>query len=233
MSKELTEQQFLLEVKDHVMEVLRDDGAAGRHIRFRKPGTMTCHFDLITWPGYLCYTGDMGTYVFRRLHDMFEFFGTDDAMRRQYPDRTLFPNFSYWAEKLEALDCNGRFTNGVTEFDPECFHKAVDERVAEFTEDWPSAERSALEEDVRDDILSKLHDYDGDASYHIAGAAVQEFASYNQKGERVAKDLFDDFISERNFTKFTHRFRWCCYALSWGVMKYDETKTTLERERNR
>lgn len=56
--------------------MLHEDGIY-RHIRFRQPGTMCMHFDLITWPGYLCYTGDMGTYVFTRLADMFEFFRTD------------------------------------------------------------------------------------------------------------------------------------------------------------
>ena len=28
-------------------------------------------FDIVTWPGYLCYSGDMGCFVFTRLPDMF------------------------------------------------------------------------------------------------------------------------------------------------------------------
>lgn len=50
---------------------------------------------------YLCYTGDMGTYVFQRLTDMFEFFRTD----REYKKRNggkLAVNLSYWGEKLQA-----------------------------------------------------------------------------------------------------------------------------------
>ena len=71
-----TEQSFLKDVAEHQMTVLRDDGV-NRHVQFRRPGTICMGFELITWPGYLCYTGDMGTYVFRRLEDMFEFFRTD------------------------------------------------------------------------------------------------------------------------------------------------------------
>ena len=52
------------------MIVLRDDGVY-RHIRFKKPGTGCMHFDLVTWPGYLCYSGDMGCYVFCRLNARF------------------------------------------------------------------------------------------------------------------------------------------------------------------
>ena len=68
-------QIFLNDVKDHQMTIVRDDNI-GRHLRFSKPGTSCMSFDLITWPGYLCCTGDMGTYVFKRLPDMFEFFRT-------------------------------------------------------------------------------------------------------------------------------------------------------------
>ena len=59
-----TEQEFLNDVRGHAMTILRDDGVH-RHLRFKKPGSGTYWFDLITWPGTLCIDGDMGTYVFR------------------------------------------------------------------------------------------------------------------------------------------------------------------------
>src|SRR5690348_13144744 len=103
MSKEDNcEQWFLKDVSTHEMIVIRDDGA-NRHIRFKRPGTSCMYFDLITWPGYLCYTGDMGTYVFSRLEDMFEFFRTDrDYNKRK--GRELSINPKYWGEKLQAVD---------------------------------------------------------------------------------------------------------------------------------
>ena len=75
--------QFTSDIAQHQMQVIRDDGVS-RHLRFKRPNTMCMHFDLLTWPGYLCYTGDMGTYVFRRLEDMFPFFrrGEDRDVKR-------------------------------------------------------------------------------------------------------------------------------------------------------
>lgn len=70
------EQRFLNDVANHEMIIIRDDGV-NRHVRFKRPNSSCMYFDLITWPGHLCYTGDMGSYVFRRLEDMFEFFRTD------------------------------------------------------------------------------------------------------------------------------------------------------------
>ena len=36
-------------------------------------------------------------------------------------------------------------------------------------------------------------------------------------------DLF-----EHNFKRYTFHFIWCCYALAWGVKKYDEAKGGAE-----
>ncbi len=96
-----SELQFLKDVAEHGMTALRDDGVH-RHIQFRKPGTGIDGFDLITWPGHLCFTGDRGTYVFSRLTDMFMFFRTDREQPRN--EQTLFINRGYWAEKLLAID---------------------------------------------------------------------------------------------------------------------------------
>ena len=76
MSDSCTPELFLRDVQQHQIQVIRHDGV-NRHIRFKRPGSMSYYFDLITWPGHLCYTGDMGTYVFRRMDDMFEFFRDD------------------------------------------------------------------------------------------------------------------------------------------------------------
>jgi len=43
-----TEANFFKDVDRHVIEIIRDDGV-NRHVRFRRPGTMCMHFDLITW----------------------------------------------------------------------------------------------------------------------------------------------------------------------------------------
>ena len=58
--------RFQHDIATHQVVILRDDGVY-RHIRFKRPTTMCMHFDLVTWPGYLCYSGDMGCFVFSRL----------------------------------------------------------------------------------------------------------------------------------------------------------------------
>lgn len=45
-----------------------------RHWRCGQPGRSHKSFHIITWPGSLCYTGDMGTYLFERTEDMLELF---------------------------------------------------------------------------------------------------------------------------------------------------------------
>ncbi len=82
MSDRNIEAEFLKDVSAHVMRVIRDDGAH-RHLRFAAPTSSIYWFDVITYPGELVITGDCGTYVFRRLPDMFEFFRTD----REYMER--------------------------------------------------------------------------------------------------------------------------------------------------
>lgn len=61
--------RFLRDIQEHELTVIRDDGVY-RHLRFQKPGTSVMYFDLITWPGHLCFTGDMGSYLFSRVRDM-------------------------------------------------------------------------------------------------------------------------------------------------------------------
>ena len=67
-----TEETFLTDVSKHEITILKDDGIY-RHLRFRTPTTNHQYFEIITWPGYLTFTGDMGCFVFARLKDMFEF----------------------------------------------------------------------------------------------------------------------------------------------------------------
>lgn len=97
---------FPVDVAGHVMTVKYDDGVH-RCVRFGKPDSSDMSFTLTTWPGYLCFSGDMGTYVFQRLDDMFRFF------------RGHRPNLHYWAEKVEAIDRNG----AIDKFDADVFRE--------------------------------------------------------------------------------------------------------------
>ncbi len=196
--KALTEERFLLDVAEHKVSVLLDSGLH-RHIQFRKPGTSCMGFDLVTWPGYLCFSGDMGSFVFSRLPDMFEFF-------RQPPiteGAKLRINPQYWSEKCQAEDRS----DGMERYSATKFREAI----ARYLE-GDEADAS-LREAVASDVLS--HADDGE---YEARRAVSEFT-------HEGKNPFQDFW-EAGLHDYTHRFIWCCYALVWGIQQYDKGLTT-------
>jgi hypothetical protein len=216
MSYQLNEESFLKDVAEHQMIVIRDDGV-NRHIRFKQPGTGCMHFDLITWPGQLCYTGDMGTFVFQRLEDMFEFFRTDRKHMRLRDGETLAINPSYWGEKLNAVDRS----DGYEKFSMDIFRAAVKETFERYTEmtdseleDFDEAERERLAQQ-KAELWSTVEQcvYNAEDQFE----AVSAIRDWHQD------DLFADFW-DRDMMEYSHRFIWCCYALAWGIKKYDEAK---------
>ena len=210
-----TEASFLKDVSEHRMTVVRDDGPH-RHLHFGKPGTGIEHFQIITWPGYLCYTGDMGTYVFRRLDDMFEFFRTD-RHHTQKNGQQLYINPGYWSEKVEAADRHGH----ITEFSMEKFQATVLDRVASLVdddEDWTDTKSAALINDLKDGVLAAEDEYE----------AIEAIRRFDHKG---AEHLFEDW-SERSTHEYTYRFLWCCYALAWAVKHYDAISAETVSHKN-
>ena len=133
---QVTEKEFLKHVSNHEVTVLREDGVY-RHVRFKQPETGNRYFDLITWPGMLCYCGDMGTFVFSRVNDMFTFFRNDPKSKK------LSINLGYWAEKLQASD-----RDGAEEFSQETYKKAVRQHLKSF--DASREVKRAAKEEILD-----------------------------------------------------------------------------------
>lgn len=209
--RECTEALFLKDVARHELTVIRDDGLH-RHLRFSRPESGNMRFDLITWPGTLCYTGDMGTYVFSRIADMLQFF-------RDNGDGALRINEGYWAEKLDATDR----ADGHREYDADRFCRYVTDRVAEIKEaqvidvddedegQATVAAFDAFEQAVEENVLAYADD--GDFRAH---QALDEF---EYEGSRWFADSW-----EARFDEYTFRYTWCCYALVWGIRQYDMAK---------
>jgi len=84
---------FLKDIKNHKMEILLDNGLY-RHLIF-SDGTYIYRFEIMTFPNCLTITGDMGTFTFSRLKDMFCFFRKDE----------LIVNTGYWHEKMIGDSC--------------------------------------------------------------------------------------------------------------------------------
>lgn len=207
-------EEFLRDTDTHAISVLRAD-ALYRHVRFRRPGTSTYYFDLITWPGALCYTGDMGTYVFSRLADMFEFFRSD----RKEGELNINP--SYWSEKLLAVD-GGRASGSATRFSEAIFTRVVNEYVADWLAGHELSEEDAeeLRAEVQEEIIERIEPQDENYSYRL----VHEF-SHEVGGESF---YFQDLL-DHNFHEYTSSFLWCCYALVWGIQQYDSIQVDVAK----
>lgn len=187
----LTEKQFNRDIATHQIDVLRDDGVY-RHVRCRRPGTGCMGFDIVTWPGYLAYSGDMGDYMFTRLNDMFDFFR--NSWGRINP--------GYWAEKCVAADKS----DGISEFNVDTFRSAIIDSAKldlelddddELPEDALDELRELLEVEDEWDCVSRVRDFDS---------------------ERFD---FTDFF-ENDCDEYTSRFIWCLRAIVWAIDKYDE-----------
>lgn len=186
----------------HQMTVLQDDGLR-RHLHFqREDGRFVYSFDLVTWPGYLCITGDMGCYVFTRIDDMFEFFRNDSC--------GINPN--YWAEKITSPT-----RNCWSEFDPEAFEQSVKEVFEkwEFESDdekeavWTQIESEVLcQEDT--DVYQSIQCFNSDYTDH-------EFDS----------DFFMDYGPWR---RSTLSYLLCLHAIVYGINEYDKFKSDHPRE---
>lgn len=86
--------QFVEDVSAHQLTIMRDAGVY-RHLLCRNPKFDKMYaFEIITSPNLLLFHGDCGTFVFSRLHDMFQFFRSD-CVRSDLP-------LGYWSEKIEA-----------------------------------------------------------------------------------------------------------------------------------
>ncbi|GAA4924681.1 hypothetical protein [Nesterenkonia rhizosphaerae] len=192
---------FTRDTDNHVMHVLHDVGL-NRHLHFRPAEGARFHwFDLITWTGGLTITGDMGTYTFRRIDDMFEFF-------------TRRVNSSYWAEKLQ----NGTTGGGdeVRKHDADTFklwllqtfwHWSRDhEDTSEVTAAWQSIREAILDTyaflnmESRDDCITALQEHSGPAADHYT-------------------DCW-----EADWTKYDYHFEWCLAAILTGIRTYKEWK---------
>lgn len=201
------EAQFLADVADHQMTTIRNDGVH-RHIRFKRPDSWAYWFDLITWPGTLCIDGDMGTYVFRRLEDMFEFFRTDLARH----GTQLAINPGYWSEKLQAPA-----PQDAEKFSADAFRQRVKEAFDAWAAEYESSDepgsKAQLWSDLEDDVLSIADD--GEIR---AIDAARDFSS------AAAEDFGMDDCWEWRCREYTFHFIWCCYAIAWGVKTYDVAK---------
>lgn len=206
----------------HVMTILRDDGAY-RHVRFARPGDSFYLYDLVTWPGYLAIVGDCEDYMFRRLEDMFEFFGGRDGIN---PD--------YWSEKL----CGDRGRNIARSYSED----ALRARTVQWFEDQtgpidPDAyaredyftsldvtfgQRLSLSRALENDVLNDF-DGEGEAGAQRRLSAFEWFYDGSETWDYHAPGTPSVQIRdpwEWDLRDFDGWFLWCCWAIRCGIEQY-------------
>lgn len=205
MSDRCTEEKFLKDVASHKMHTFLNDGIY-RHVRFAQQGHYNMSFQFVTWPGYFAYSGDMGCYVFSRVPDMFEFFREPAIRENMEPLRI---NIDYWSEKVVAAD-----RLGVKAYNPETFRHFINDRLtqhiaeANYSPEMDFDVRQA----VKNDVLSQADNGEFDA--------MQAAMAFNFEGLLFSEIPLD------GFREFTYHFTWCCYALAWGIRKFDDFQLT-------
>lgn len=137
--KTLTAEQFLLDVANHKMACASDNGLY-RHLRFRQPepNSWNLHFEIITWPGSLTIHGDMGTWSFSRVEDMFTFFRSEE----------LRINASYWWEKITG---ESRFAGPAKQFDHDIFKANVLSHLGDC--EFEDTVKSTITEELEDEVF--------------------------------------------------------------------------------
>jgi hypothetical protein len=158
-------EDFKRNVANHAMEIQQDNGLH-RHLTFSAPGTCIDRFHLVTWPGYLCFCGDRGSYVFARVPDMFTFFRGDDGRI----------NPGYWSEKCQSAD-----RDGIKEFSEARFREVVEQ----YLNDHDASQE--LRGEVADEVLSEL-----ERGEHAAILAANDFHS----GKFTFNEFWDHDLTE-------------------------------------
>lgn len=235
---------FAGDVAGHRLIVALDQGLH-RHLIFEsRAHSWNNRFELITVPGSLTITGDRGSYTFRRLRDMFQFF-------RCNPYRPHRINAGYWAEKLPDA---GRSVKVYSErvariWIREHLQQAVaerDELQREFDEE-NSRQRQEWREDLRaagiedpqdpdwvpfqgedeadwpeliqarkvvDDALEILQDYPNEGDIGWEEQAREVLRELERVG--LAGDTWEWDLDDWDF-----HFLWCLNAIAWGIQQYD------------
>lgn len=202
-----TMERFLGDVATHEMQIHLDQDVY-RHLEFRQADKSWNHgFHIITTPGRLMISGDMGTWVFCRIPDMFNFFRS--------PSGEI--NLGYWAEKCingtsggsrEAREYNGdvyksRLIDSLDNYD------LTDEKKAMVIE-----ELNEIDFDDEHGVISQIRDFEVDLYDDDDAPTLRGYDTFQ----------FQD-VWEIGMTTYSYHFTWCLYAIAWAINQYDKEKS--------
>ena len=207
--------RVLIDTAHHRLEILRDDGVY-RHLRMQQPGTSFYYYDIITWPGYLTVTGDMGTWTFSRTFDMFRFFG----------GWTGEINTGYWSEKLEAGAGRSAHDLLAQAYDHNAFCSSLKEWLSEYfsddEEDIPDVDWDD-ESDEEDSDKARIREI-------VRELCCEDFRNDVLAYQAVYEADWPECVSswelcaDLTYKTYTTHFRWILFAITWAISKYHNNK---------
>lgn len=195
----VTKKSFLKDVESHRLTILHEYDYY-RHLRFKAPGTGVLLFDLITYPGGLVFRGDMGSFTFERVKDMFNFFRGDE----------ISPG--YWAEKCIAQDR----TDGISKFSLRELEKSIREYHEEHFSDSDGVMKKLILQDLEEQVFKPS----GEEEWRW-WANIDSFRSGQSEGFDLMEGFIDGCI---RYKEPSYRYMWACYAIQWGISIYDKEK---------
>ncbi len=216
---------FEEQTAEHALTILHEDGLY-RHLSFAKPGTNVYRYDLVTWPGYLAVSGDMGEYVFSRIEDMFKFFAGEGKGEGINP--------GYWGEKLRGpgTDMYRRYSEDafkrhVTEWrdhqiedgDMEGWRQTLEAQQVGPLIDAIVIKAEAEFRQAVDDSLLTCEAYD----MHTAMTLIQDF---EHRGIRI-----EDYWEWPDSLKdYDYSYLWVCWGIKRGIQRYYALKKSMEAQ---
>ena len=215
VKKDQVEIDFKKAIQNHGMGILLDEDQH-RNISFKSPeDSFVAAFNLITWPGHLCISGDYGSFVFQARTDMFGFFNQD------------YINPDYWSEKLVAKDV----VKGHKEYSFEVLKENIESYIEshwEFTSHEQEARvRAKIEKHIYS--LPEVQEIKRDAYIAVDNFTykLSDEPNWNASVFSTTRDVslfqFDSFY-EYDSDVYTYRYLWCLNAIVWGVKKYFKFK---------
>jgi hypothetical protein len=187
---------FLKDVRDHRMTIKQDDGVY-RHLIFRaSTDSWNQWFEIVTWPGMLTIHGDMGTWSFARVEDMFGFFRSSDSLKI---------NADYWREKIES---ESRFGGPSKRFDHDAFHRNVIDSLPGYN--LTEKEHAEVIEALKDVVFREQEEY----------SVRRALVSFEHRLSTGSSFGFSD-AWEISGDEFSFHYLWCLYAIVWGIQQYD------------
>jgi hypothetical protein len=203
---------FTEDIAAHELEICHDVGLY-RHLKFcrhpvpyQNPTTIICSFQIFTTPGSLAIAGDMGTYVFARLEDMFRFFDS--------PDGRINPE--YWSEKVTAQDVHCP----VRSYSKARFTEIVLQDFEDRKYDFDPEQQPLLRAAIDAHVLQSPDIYYEDGAREVLREFNFWFQAYGSP--KIEFTYSEGVTADWVFNDFSHHFLWCLEAIVFGIRRYRE-----------